>query len=258
MEPVDKLRFSVSDRVNGAEISPNRVPLSLLDSFPKEVNDFLKGTTKDVDPSELLVSVAEGSFALGIPGLLVASSLWVDLQRLQSQESLNLIDPKRAEIVERWQASTKQNPQRKYMVVDEENGVNWLQVDSSSGFRKVEDFWAPTEKYVHGKITDIGGKTKPNIHLQTSDGLIMTISATESQLAREERNLLYREILLHINVEENLRTGEVRNQSLLAFVTRKPAYDEGVFQKMVEKGTAAWSDVASATEWLEDLRGGKA
>ncbi len=46
------------------------------------------------------------------------------------------------------------------------------------------------------------------------------------------------------------------DQRLLAFEAHEPAYDENEFQQMVKRGTAAWSEVANATQWLEDLRGG--
>jgi type I restriction enzyme S subunit len=41
-----------------------------------------------------------------------------------------------------------------------------------------------------------------------------------------------------------------------AFEAHKPACDENEFQQMVKRGTAAWSDVPNATEWLEELRDG--
>lgn len=38
----------------------------------------------------------------------------------------------------------------------------------------------------------------------------------------------------------------------------QPTYNEAEFKQMVRRGTAAWTDVPDATDWVEDLRGGDA
>jgi hypothetical protein len=257
MNPLNELRFAVSDRINDAEVGPKHVSLSLLGDFQRDVSDFLKGTGRDVDPAEVLISVEDGSLALVATGLLAATTLWADLERLQSPDSLNLIDGKRAAVVERWQAAARQNPHRKYKVADSTAQVS-LTVDSTSDFRKVEEVWVLVEKYVLGRVVDWGGKTKPNVHLEMDDGTVLKVAASHKILEQEEHNRLYRPALLHINAEENLLTGAIRNPSLLAFEAHQPAYDPEEFRQMVRRGTAAWSGVSNASDWLEDLRGGRA
>ena len=258
MEPLNALRFAVSDRINDAEVGPRHVPLSLLGDFQKDVSEFLRGSARDVDASEVLVSVEEGSLALVASGLIAATTLWADLERLQSPDSLNLIDAKRAAVVERWQAAARLSPHRKYQVADTAAARVGLSVDASTDFRRVDEVWVTVEKYVHGKVLDWGGKTKPNVHLEMSDGAVLKISAAQKLLAQEEQNHLYRTVLLHISAEENLLTGALRNPVLLAFEAHQPVYDEAEFQQMVRRGTAAWSDVSDATDWVDDLRGGRA
>lgn len=257
MELHNELRFAVSDRINDAEVGPKRVPLSLLGDFQKDVSDFLRGAIRDVDPAGVLISVEDGSLALVATGLMAATTLWADLERLKSPDSLNLIDAKRAVVVERWQMAARQNPHRKYRVADSTTQVR-LAVDASTDFRRVEEVWVSVEKYIHGKVVDLGGKTKPNVHLETEDGTVMVVSASQALLANEEQNRLYRSALLHISAEENLQTGAIRNPVLLAFEAHQPAFDEAEFRQMVQQGTAAWSDVPNATDWVEDLRGGRA
>lgn len=258
MEPLNELRFTVSDRINDAEVGLKHVPLVLLGDFQKDVSEFLRGSSRDVDLGEVLVSLEEGSLVLFVFGLLSASTLWADLENLQSNGDLNLIDPKRAAVVERWQKASQDNPHRKYGIADAKSGYLDLTVDLSTNFRRVEDVWVTVEKYVHGKVLDMGGKTKPNVHLELADGNVLMVSATQKLLEQQEQNLLYRSILLHITAEENLRTGALRNPLLLSFETHDPSYSEAEFQEMVRRGTAAWSDVPNATEWLDGMRGGHA
>ncbi len=257
MEPLNALRFAVSDRINDAEVGLKHVPLSLLGEFQKDVTEFLRGASRDIDPAEVLVSMEDGSLALVATGLMAATTLWADLTRLETQDALSRIDPKRAAVIERWQSSSRQNPHRVYRVADLDERLNWL-ISHETSFRKVEDPWVAIEKYVHGRIVDWGGKVRVNVHLEMDDGTVLKISATQDLLAREELNRLYRPALLHIAAEENLLTGMIRNPRLLSFESHQPVYEEAEFDEMVRRGTAAWSGVSDATAWLEDLRNGGA
>lgn len=257
MEPLNELRFAVQDRINNVEVGPKHVPLSVLGDFQKDVAEFLRGSAREVDTNEVFVSVEAGSLVLAVTGLLAATTLWSDLDRLKSSDSLNTIDPKRAAVVERWQAMARQNANRVYRVAAQSGAVS-LTVNASSDFRRVEEVWVAVEKYVRGRVVDWGGKTKANVHLEMDDGTVLKVAATQDLLAREEQNRLYRSALLSIVAEENLLTGALRNLSLLAFEPHEPTYDEAELQTLVQRGTAAWADVPDASSWLEDLRGGQA
>lgn len=256
MEHSNMLRFALSDRINDVEVGPKHVPLNLLGDFQEDVRDFLRGSSKDVDPSEVIVSIEAGSLALVATGLVAATTLWSDIERLNFPDSLSLIDSKRAAVIERWQSAARKYPNRSYRLVDDAKGVSFV-VNSTTDFRKMDEVWVAVERYVLGRVVDWGGKTKANVHLELEDGTTLKVAATQSLLAQEEHNRLYRDALLHINAEENLRTGAIRNPVLLAFETHQPRFDEAEFAAMVEKGTAAWAEVPSATDWLEDLRGGR-
>lgn len=257
MNPINELRFSLRDRIGDAEIGPARVPLALLGQFQSEVSDFLKGSSRDVDPMQVQIAIEEGSLVLVASGLLAAGSLWHDLDQLKQAESLDQIDSKRAAVVERWQGAARQNPHRRYTV--SENPIKTImRIDVQSNFRKIaEDAWVIVEKYLHGRIVDLGGKIKANVHLELEGGATLPIASTHDLLANEERNWLYRSALLHVTAEENLHTGELRKLRLLAFEPYAPAYDEDEYKRMVERGTRAWADVKDAAAWIEELRGGK-
>ena len=256
MNPINELRFAVSDRIHDVEVGPKHVPLALLGEFQKDVSEFLKGAGRDVDPMQVQVSVEEGSLAFVASGLLVATSLWIDLEHLKSPDSLSLIDAKRAAVVERWQASARQNPQRSYLVADRAAQVGFS-VNSASDYRRVEQVWVHVEKYLHGRIVDWGGKTKANVHLELENGKTLMVESSQNLIAQEERNLVYHMALLHVTAEENLLTGALRNVRLLAFEAHQPRYDEGEFNSMVAKGTQAWANVPDSAAWVENLRGGK-
>jgi hypothetical protein len=251
MAPSDTLRFALNDRIEDAPVGPSHVPLGLLGQFQSDIEEFLKGSNKDIDPGQVLVSVEEGSLAIVASGLLAATSLWADVERLQNPSALGLLDPKRAAVVERWQAAARKHPNRSYSLSDPGNSVA-IQVDAASDFRnQVQAVWVKVEKYLQGLITDLGGTTKANVHLKLDNGKVLTIASSQQLLADEERNRLYKPALLLVTAEENLRTGELRNLAMVNFEAA-PAWDEAAFKAQVSKGTQAWADVPD--DWLEELR----
>lgn len=254
MNKTDQLRFAVNDRIDDMDVSPSHVSLALLGEFPKDVSDFLKGSNTEIDPKKIAVSVEEGSLALVAGGLLVASTLWTDIELLNNGASLSSIDPKRAEIIENWQNKAKKNKNRRYSIINEKDGI-FFHVNSDSNFHKTEDVWVHVEKYLQGTVMDMGGKTKPNVHVSLRDGTSITMSSTQDLLKSEKENRIYRDVLVHVTAEENLITGELRNYHLLEFVDYQPIYDEDELNKMIEKGTKAWADVTDVEAWLEELRG---
>lgn len=254
MHPHNTLRFALNDRIQDAEVGPAHVSLALLGQFQKDVAEFLIGSGKDIDPNEVIVAIEEGSLALLVSGLLGASSLWLDVERLRDPVALGLIDPKRAAVLTRWQVAARRHPHRGYTLTDRQ-GTTLVRVDSTSDFRdQTADIWVPVEKYMQGQITDLGGTSKANVHVKLGSGKVLTIATSQQLLANEERNRLYKPAVLRVSAEESLHTGELRNLTLLGFEDPQASWDQKAFDELVQKGTKAWADVPA--NWLENLRSG--
>jgi hypothetical protein len=253
MKPsTNELLFTVTDRIDDTEIGPRAVPLNLLGEFQKEVKEFLTGTTHDVDPKEVTVSIEDGSLAFVVSGFIVATSLLSDIEKLRTSSSLDHIDSKRANVIERWQSASVQNSNRRYFVANKTTQFGFS-VDSNSNYSRSDEIWVSVEKYLDGIVIDLGGKKDANVHLDVR-GKILTIAASRTVLAEEEKNRLYRPSVVRVTAEENIATGDLRNYRLLSFETDRSTYNDDEFRQMVEKGTRAWSDVPDS--WLEELRGG--
>jgi len=254
METADTLSFALNDRIQDREIGPQYVPLALLGQFETDVEEFLRGSQRDVDLSQVIVSIESGSLTIVATGLRAAGSLWTDIARLVDPAALGVIDPKRAAVVERWQAAARKHPSRRYRLTDMRGRFS-IEVDTDSDFRdRTEVSWVPVEKHLFGTIIDWGGKTNPNVHLDVGYGRTLKIASSQRLLAEEPENRLYKPALLHVAAEENFKTGELRNMTLLAFEERMPTWDETGFDELVRKGTRAWAQVSD--DWLEELRGG--
>lgn len=250
-----KLLFQLSDRIDGVEVSPRSVPLSLLRQFSSDVGQFIAGSTRDIDPADLSVAVVEGSLGIAVPQASLPPALMADLASLDREDSLHLIDPRRADVIQRWQQQPRTSQARRY-VIGLAGIKPFIVVSAESRYRVGSaEPWALTERYLLGKVMDMGGKSSANLHLQLADGKTVTVAATQEQIAAERENRVYHEALLRVEVEEHIRTGQFRNARLIHFAPYRPRFDSQAFEEMVRKGTEAWKGVDNPAAWVREQRG---
>src|SRR3954469_10404395 len=101
-----ELLIALHDESAGYEISPDRVPLSVLRSFARDVDEFLRGDSNDVDTSALDVSVEKGSLAIRTAPT-ANPVLLNDLRKLAGSQEMDGIGLKRRAVIERWQKSAR-------------------------------------------------------------------------------------------------------------------------------------------------------
>ncbi|MDI9334084.1 MAG: hypothetical protein QM533_06875 [Cytophagales bacterium] len=258
MNPVSQLRFSVNDNINGKDVGPSHVPIKLLDQFTSEVRAFIKGDGNEIDLDDLIISIEKGSLRYDIMGtaLLAATTLWADIGQLSASNSLANIQPKRADIMAKWQARALISSHRKYAIFDQDNNY-FVRVSSDSHY--VNDDakqWFEVEKYLIGDVIEAGGKSNVNIHLITPQSKNpLTIQIDKALLSKREDNFLFKRSKVRVVGEENLYTGALRNLRLIDFKPYAPKFSPDKFAEMVKRGTKAWADVTNPSQWLEEQRG---
>lgn len=252
-----RIRISLHDESGGYPISPERVPLSVLRGFVKEVDQFLRGERGEVDTSELEVAVVEGS--LGVltaptahPGLLR------DLLHLVASEVIDSLNASRRAVVERWQKAA--------------HGARGIRVEiaaamlprsvvisAGSDFHADDaDQWVRVERYLRGEIFEIGGSRNVNAHIRLPDGKAMPVEATREVLRADKTNRLYKPAMVRISAEYNVATRDYRNARLIEFVEHESKLDEKDLERLTQRGAKAWQDVPDAGAWVESLRGNEA
>jgi hypothetical protein len=258
MDDTKELSFSVNDELLGEQLSPENISLPLLIEFAEQVSTFLKGSSK-TDLKNMKASIKAGSFALGVeaPTRLLEPAIR-DYQTIRERKSLSDVDPVRARIIESWQSLAIKNNGRIYKLFvdsDDADKVRPLVISSDTDYQIEKELWANVELYTYGSVFDLGGKSQPNVHLQLTDGTSVRVQANIDTLAGDRVNRLYSKQLVRIKAQQNLKTKEYRNQTLLSFEKYSPHYDEDEFQVLVKQGRLAWKSVKNATEWVENLRG---
>ena len=248
------LLIVLHDDSAGYEITPDRVPLAVLRSFAKDVDEFLRGDGNDVDTAQLAVAVVNGS--LGLRTAPTANpALLGDLRRLAGSEQLEGISSKRRAVVERWQKAARGARQLRVQI-----SAAFLPapivISADTDFRADDaDQWVRVERYVRGEIEDMGGHTRPNAHIRLPDGKALLVDAAREVLRDEKINRLYKPAMLRISAEYNVMTREYRNARLLEFVEHENRLDQRELDRLTQRGAKAWRDVPDAGAWVDDLRG---
>jgi hypothetical protein len=252
-----KLLFSVSDRADGHEVTPETVPLGLLKDFVSDVAAFIRGSDKLVDTNDLLVSVVKGSFALQNYEELPADlPIWGDIEQL-SKGTLDGVDTRRANIAEKWRLDALKHPNRTFKIADPSHDA-YIAINANTYFRREQvSNWVLVERYLSGTVEDWGGLTSANIHLRLDDGTTLKVDATRDQIREYERNPVYHAVVIRVELEEDLVTGERRNARFIDFSDYQPRIDEDEYRRATEAGRAAWKDVGDAADWVRGIRGGK-
>lgn len=245
------LRIWIDDEVDGKSISPDCVPLNLLKDFSTDVVQFLRGSEENIPEEKLLVKVGSGSFA--VTTLHEQSpDVYRDIALLNASADIGAIDPKRAKIVSKWQQKAASNVTRRYFISD---GFHTVAVTHNTRFFSSEQrLWVKVKRKIVGEVQDLGGAKNVNVHLLTRNGIIRIDSDYET-LARETTNRLYKCVLVSVEAEENVTTGELRNPKLVRFEDYAPAVNAPGLREMQAEGGKAWAGVDSVN-WVRRLREG--
>jgi hypothetical protein len=258
MEERRQIEFVLRGRLDGVEITPDTIGLSRFNEFNRQVEEFIGGSDR-LPLDQVRVHVEPGSYKLvtRLPAI-VLSSVESDLRALEREDSLGELDPRRAQVIERWQARAKSKPELSYTIRPPDEPMHPVEVSARSDFRVGEVIpWVKVEKYLFGTVVDMGGATKANVHIRLDDsGKLVRIGSDQEYLHDQEENHLYRKVLVRVEARQHYRTGELKDLRLLSFEDHHPAYDEDALDRFAAAGKASWADVPDASGWVEQLRGG--
>lgn len=252
-----ELQFSLEDVVGAQPLTLTTVDLPTLRGFLQEVETLIKGDVPGASLADSRVRIESGSVkVVALVAHLLAADVRADLAKLDQTGDLDGIQPKRAQVIETWQSRARRSSRRVYSLAAE-SPAHSLRITSTTQFQHgSENAWVSVEKYLIGKVVDLGGKQDPNVHLVLVDtGESVRVGATEQQLAAEKENQLYKLVTLRAQGEQHLRTKALRNLRLIQFAPQTNEVDEQALASLWEKGRKAWKDVTSATGWVESLRG---
>lgn len=251
----DTITIALKDRSRGYEISPERVPLSVLADFSRDVRDFIRGAGGDIDIAAVDVSVHKGSLAIRADNI-DSPSLVSDLRMLSSTQDLSRITSKRRrEIVRKWQNLAYK--ERGFSVrIASPWSAEGVIISKKSSYKELETpRLVNVERYIKGELLNLGGVTESNAHVRLPSGEKLIVRTDRDLIKHESENLVYREVHVRIRAKMDLDTGKLIDPELIEFIDYKPRFDEEQFQEAVRKGREAWGDIDDPAAWVRQSRG---
>jgi len=253
VKEVDSIEFIVRGVEGEKQISPKNISLSLLSTFTKDIESLIKSIPES-KKEDVVVSVEEGSFkVIVVIGLIAFNAFKADITTLESSNDLNSINVKRSSIIEGWLAKTKLRSDLEYEIIP--HGTSGIKLNSKSNIERIEsDIWVESEIYLYGIVNDLGGQSKPNIHLKIENGTTITIACKKEDIASETENKVYKPASIRVLAQQNLITGEVKDAEFISFEDYNPTFDEQELLKSIANGRDSWTDVDDHVEWVRNLR----
>lgn len=137
-------------------------------------------------------------------------------------------------------------------------GSNSVVIDKSTRFYRSEAVWVDAEFYFYGKIMNMGGKERSNIHINTDDLGSITIQTDKEYLEKLETNLLYKSFGIRAAGKQHSETGEIDRSSLkfVELIDYHPGYNDDYLKSLRKKAQKSWIGSIDPDNWLKELRRG--
>jgi len=254
----DTLSIRITGQRENAPLTPHQLDIDEVIKALEQGKNLLFFDQKN--RPKVSVSIEEGSVLFQLNTLATAVfEAKTLLEKIATQRSVSFLSRRQSQAFYFFRDWAKENLFSISFATREE--LPTLVIDEHMVLVEEEDdTWVDAELYIRGVVTNSGGKTRSNIHLDTSDyGLgSITIDANREQLAEDAKNRLYKAQEVRISIKQNFRTGEYdpKTAKLLAFVDHQEATEDldDYLDGLIRKATPDWQGI-DKDQWLKETRG---
>lgn len=250
MEEIEKGEFEI--KIEG--IKPEDFDISDLKSFLDNTEKLLYPNVPKKDREIISYSVVDGSvkniFKTSIATIISVSSL---LNEANNRNNINFLDIKQIEAISFFQNWSKKTGKK--ILLSNSFDSKIFKITPETNYQKEEEQFFETSLYVYGVITELGGKTKSNIHLDTEEYGVLIIDTPEYEIKKIKENKVYKEVGIEILVQKNQKTKEIKDPNFVKFLDYNNEFDDDFLNDYIEKATPKWKEVENIQEWLNDIRG---
>ena len=172
-----------------------------------------------------------------------------------SNYSIDFLEPQTAKAFEVFHETAKKQDVL-FEIGTSVEGSARISIDRETNFIRSEEIWVDAEFYFYGLITDIGGKGKANVHLDTKEYGLLKIDADKDMLREYDTNPLYKRYGVRAVGKQNLSSGEIDKSTLnlLEIIDYDPSFKEDYIKGLISKARKSWEGVGDPDEWLSQLR----
>ncbi len=255
MDKFGHIEIRVLGNKGNLKLSPDNYDVKEIVSMLQNIEDLLYPTNKKNRPL-ITYDLQEGSvkhiFKTSIQAIIGFSAI---LAQIQKSNSIDFLELKTAQAIENIQNFSYQK-NYDFEIKSSVDNETVLNINPSSKFLRTENIWVDAELYFYGTLTNAGGKSSINIHLDTDEFGSLTIDTKKDFLMEQEENLLYKKYGIRAIGKQNIETGEIDKKTLklLELIDFAPKYDDAYLNSLIKKAKANWKGI-NPDEWLNEMRG---
>jgi hypothetical protein len=257
---VDKLGY-IEVRITGnkgnLELTPDNYDIREIKEVLEQAEGLLVTNDKRDRPL-ISYQLQEGSvrhiFKTSIQYIIGFNAVIGQINKNQSVDFLDLATAKAFETFQN--IAIKKN--YSIEIKTSETATNTVKIDKNTRFYRSETVWVDAEFYFYGKVTDMGGKEKSNIHISTDDLGTIKIQTDKEYLEKLENNLLYKIYGIRAIGKQHSETGEIDKSSLkfIELIDYNASYDQDYLNNLRKEAKKSWIGKIDSSKWLQELRGG--
>lgn len=257
MEAKSNIQIQLMGRRRGEPLQPANVGLDYLIKALELTRRLLADAVPEVGEANVMVqrgSLLLRSSLLEEPGAKFSATL----AKFGGDLRIDHLPESQAKAIRGFHELVASHDDR---VVILNGGMILLEFGPNTEFVEQEAQWTEAELYVRGLVTNVGGKSNPNIHIDINDDRFgkLIVSATKEQIAEDDKNRLYKVITLRIRIEQDATTGHFNTNSatLLDYVETDKADDNvsAYLDRLIGQAAENWKNIKDKDSWLSDIRG---
>ena len=189
-----------------------------------------------------------------LTSIFVINSLFADLNEVIRSSNIFNIEKNRATVISKWQNHSKSNNEFSYSIIDSQNKC-LLKIDANTNYVIPAPVLNEVEVILYGEITDIGGKSNPNIHIDTDNGSFK-VSCNRKDIINDNEKRLYTVCGIKVKAHQDINTFEISKDNIhfIEFIPYANNLQSDILKKYIAKGTKAWKNIKDSVEWKRNLR----
>lgn len=258
MEKFGDIEIKVEGRQGNLDLAPSNYDISEIGAVLQNMEDLLFPSNKKDRPI-ITYNIEEGSvrhlFKTSVQAVIGFSAV---LTQVNENSSIDFLELKTALAIENIQNLAYQKNYSFNIRTSQKTDEGFeLVITPQTHFIRTDNIWAEAELYFYGTLTNAGGKSKSNIHIDTEEYGSITIDTDKEFLEQQEENLLYKKFGVRAFGKQNVETGEIDRSSiqLVELIDYSTHYNDQYLNEKISRAKDKWKGI-DADKWLNDLRGG--
>jgi hypothetical protein len=255
MERIGYIEIKVNGKKGNLDLTPDNYDIKDVIAVLENAENLLFPNKKD--RPTISCDIQEGSvkhiIKTSLQVIIGFNALLFQIQ--QNNNAIDFLEPQTAKAFEFFQDTAKKQDVA-FEISTSVANTSKISVDKNTEFIRSEEVWVNAEFYFYGIVTDFGGKSEANIHLDTKNYGLLKIKSDKKLLADYESNPLYKNYGIRAQGKQSITSGDIDKTTLklIEIIDYEPSYKASYINGLIDKARNSWEGITDADEWLSQLR----